>query len=110
MKKRTKGSEYDVPELTARQIAEMRPAREVRPSFVAAYERTRGRPPKAERKIAVTLRLDREVVEALRATGPGWQTRTNAMLAKWARKPVKRPLKKSPLSASRGSRRIRPLT
>lgn len=92
MKKRTKDSDYDVPELTARQIKEMRPAREVRPGFVAAYERARGRPPKSVRKVSVTLRLDADIVDALRASGPGWQTRTNDMLAKLARKPLaKRP-------------------
>lgn len=91
MKKRTKDDDYDVPELTARQIAEMRPAREVHPELVAAYERSRGRPPKEKKKVPITLRLDPEVVKALRATGPGWQTRTNALLAKWAKKrPTKR--------------------
>lgn len=91
MRKRTKKHEYDVPELTTREIAGMRPAREVRPDFVAAYERSRGRPPKAKTKVPVTLRLDPEVVIALRASGPGWQTRTNDLLAKWAKKrPAKR--------------------
>jgi uncharacterized protein (DUF4415 family) len=91
MKKRTKDSDYDVLELTAREIAGMRPAREVRPGFVAAYARMRGRPLKAVKKVSVTLRLDSEVAKALRASGPGWQTRTNELLAKWAkRQPAKR--------------------
>ena len=90
MTKRKK-DEYDLPELTAKMFKRMRPAREVRPDFVAAYERTRGRPPKAKTKIPVTLRLDPDVVIALRASGPGWQTRTNDLLAKWAKKrPAKR--------------------
>jgi uncharacterized protein (DUF4415 family) len=42
--------------------------------------RRRGRPPKAEPKISVTLRLDRDVVERFRAIGAGWQTRINAVL------------------------------
>ena len=91
MKRRTKGSDYDVPELSARDIAAMRPAREVRPGFVAAYVRTRGRPPKAVKKVSVTLRLDSEVAKALRATGPGWQTRTNELLAKWAKRQQTKP-------------------
>jgi uncharacterized protein (DUF4415 family) len=41
-----------------------------------------GRPQKADRKIPVTLRLDRDVVERFKATGPGWQTRINAALKK----------------------------
>ena len=42
----------------------------------------RGRPPKpeAERKELVSLRLSRDVVEWLRATGPGWQTRIEDLL------------------------------
>jgi uncharacterized protein (DUF4415 family) len=43
----------------------------------------RGRPKLETPKRQVTLRLDAEVVEGLRATGPGWQTRANAALAAW---------------------------
>ncbi|NOT39382.1 MAG: hypothetical protein HOP13_02710 [Alphaproteobacteria bacterium] len=68
---RKRKSNYDVPELTARDFKRMRPAREVYPGLVEAYERTRGRPRKAATKVAVTLRLDREVVAALRASGAG---------------------------------------
>ncbi|MGO9744563.1 MAG: BrnA antitoxin family protein [Roseiarcus sp.] len=39
-----------------------------------------GRPSKQDPKISVTLRLDRDVVERFRSTGPGWQTRINAAL------------------------------
>ena len=42
----------------------------------------RGRPKSAAPKRLVSLRLDPEVVERLRATGPGWQTRANAVLRK----------------------------
>jgi len=41
-----------------------------------------GRPQSADRKVSVTLRLDRDVVERFKATGPGWQTRINAALRK----------------------------
>ncbi len=40
----------------------------------------RGRPKAASPKVQVTLRLDAGVVENLRATGPGWQTRANDIL------------------------------
>jgi uncharacterized protein (DUF4415 family) len=43
----------------------------------------RGGPKLALPKRQVTLRLDAEVVEGLRATGPGWQTRANTALAEW---------------------------
>jgi uncharacterized protein (DUF4415 family) len=46
----------------------------------------RGRPPAAAPKQQVTLRLDREVIARLRATGPGWQTRTNEALKRWLRR------------------------
>jgi len=31
----------------------------------------------------VSLRLDQDVVDGLRATGPGWQGRVNAALKEW---------------------------
>jgi uncharacterized protein (DUF4415 family) len=47
----------------------------------------RGRGPQVSpTKIPVTIRLSRDVVEALKATGDGWQTRADEML----RRAVKR--------------------
>ncbi len=43
-----------------------------------------GRPPKSDRKVSVTLRLDRDIVERFKATGPGWQTRINSALKKFS--------------------------
>lgn len=40
----------------------------------------RGRPKAAVTKEAVKLRLDADLLAALRATGDGWQTRINDML------------------------------
>jgi uncharacterized protein (DUF4415 family) len=42
----------------------------------------RGRPPLDFPKKLVSLRLDRDVIEAFRAGGPGWQSRINAALRK----------------------------
>ena len=57
---------------------------------VANLRRTRG-PNKKPAKEQVAIRLDQEVVGALRASGPGWQTRVNAALKEWlASQPVKR--------------------
>ena len=42
----------------------------------------RGRPPLANPKQAVKLRLDADVLAAYRMTGEGWQTRINADLRK----------------------------
>jgi uncharacterized protein (DUF4415 family) len=44
-----------------------------------------GRPRKAAPKEAVSLRLDPDVLEHFRASGPGWQSRINAALRKMAR-------------------------
>lgn len=51
------------------------------PEQIAA--RKPGRPTgsvKADAKIATNLRLDPDVLEALKATGRGWQTRVNELL------------------------------
>lgn len=41
-----------------------------------------GRPKSDQPKQQVTLRLDQAVLDAFRATGPGWQSRINAQLRK----------------------------
>jgi uncharacterized protein (DUF4415 family) len=43
-----------------------------------------GRPLGSGTKAQVTLRLDLEVIETLKSTGPGWQTRANEVLLNWA--------------------------
>ena len=40
----------------------------------------RGRPPLARPKAALTMRVDADVLDAFKASGPGWQTRINALL------------------------------
>ena len=72
----------DNPELTEAQFAAMRPAREVLPGVVADHaRRTRG-PQKRPTKELISLRLDRDVVEALRASCEGWQSRAGELLRK----------------------------
>lgn len=46
----------------------------------AAQARKRGRPHVISPKAQVTLRLDSDLLEALRSSGPGWQTRVNDQL------------------------------
>jgi uncharacterized protein (DUF4415 family) len=76
----------DNPQLTDEQLANLRPASEVLPPEL--YARLTARRPgqrgaqKAPTKVAVTLRLDPEVVAAFKADGPGWQTRINQALKK----------------------------
>ena len=77
----------DNPEITAEQFARMRPAAEVLPPVLyAALTRPRGRPRADVTKVPVTIRLDRDVVEAFKATGDGWQTRMNDTLKRAARR------------------------
>lgn len=72
----------DNPEWTEADFAAARPAAAVLgQDVVNALTRRRGRQ-KAPVKEAVSLRLDAEVVAVLRASGPGWQSRANAMLRK----------------------------
>jgi len=72
----------DNPEWTDDMFAQARPAAEVlEPQTMHALIRRRG-PQRAPLKESVNLRLDAEVVAALRASGRGWQSRVNAMLRK----------------------------
>jgi uncharacterized protein (DUF4415 family) len=78
----------DSPELTeadfaaAVRVRDMPPdqlARMVPPEAARAELRRRG-PQKAPRKAQITMRVDHDVAERLRAMGKGWQTRANDML------------------------------
>ena len=73
----------EVRELTTADFRAMRPLAEVVPEL-AELLRKRGErgPQKTPTKQQVTLRLDRDVVERFRATGPGWQGRMNDVLRK----------------------------
>jgi len=46
----------------------------------AKITRGRGRPPLAVKRPTLNMRVDAEVLEAFKATGPGWQTRINSLL------------------------------
>jgi uncharacterized protein (DUF4415 family) len=43
----------------------------------------KGGPQKAPAKVLVSMRLSRDVVEGLRATGAGWQVRADEILRAW---------------------------
>jgi uncharacterized protein (DUF4415 family) len=72
----------EVRELTAEDFKDFRPSSDF-PELVEAFERARGQrgPQKAPVKDRVGLRLDHDVVEHFRATGRGWQSRINDILA-----------------------------
>jgi uncharacterized protein (DUF4415 family) len=78
----------DSPELTAEELAAMRPSREVLPpeffTGMAELRRARGRPPVEHPRKLVSIRLDQDVLDKFKATGKGWQSRINAELRKVA--------------------------
>lgn len=49
---------------------------------IEVVKRTRG-PGRNPSKTQVAIRLDRDVIEAFKADGQGWQTRMNAALRQW---------------------------
>ena len=64
----------DTMEITAEMAAQMQPLR--RP----------GRPKVEQPKVPVTMRVDADVLEALKASGTGWQTRVNQVLREAVRR------------------------
>lgn len=55
------------------------------PEWEASFAKVKvkpGRPKSKNPKISTTLRLDPDLLDALRATGKGWQSRANELLRK----------------------------
>jgi uncharacterized protein (DUF4415 family) len=72
----------DNPEWTARDFKRAKPFTDIFPTL-AKSRRVRGSQIRPT-KVAVSLRLTREVVERFKASGPGWQTRMDEALKKAA--------------------------
>ncbi len=74
----------DTFEWTDEDFANARPAAEMMPKeMLDAFRERRVRgPQKAATKEMIAVRLDRDLVERLRSTGPGWQRRINDTLRK----------------------------
>jgi uncharacterized protein (DUF4415 family) len=49
---------------------------------IETYRRSRGRP-RGSNKEQVAIRFDKDVLDGLRATGKGWQTRVNEVMREW---------------------------
>jgi uncharacterized protein (DUF4415 family) len=80
-----KALDDDSPLLTKQDFTRARPATEVLPALIgekAANElfRGRGRPAGEHEKVSTTVRLDKDVLDAFKAEGRGWQTRINQTL------------------------------
>lgn len=75
-------TEGEVRELTAEDVARLRPAKEFLPASLLTKLKSRG-PQRAPTKERITIRLSPEVVRRFRATGDGWQARLDAALKDW---------------------------
>jgi len=70
------------PEWTEADFAAAKGPESLPPAMLAAFPNTKaggGRPPGSNKR-AVSIRLDKDVLEKFRATGPGWQSRINEAL------------------------------
>ena len=74
-------SDPDAPEATDEQLAQSKPFSEAFPALADAMRKNVGGRPRLDNpKVAVSLRLDQEIVARFKASGPGWQTRMNDAL------------------------------
>ncbi|MBJ7443320.1 MAG: BrnA antitoxin family protein [Sphingobium sp.] len=67
------------PEWTDEDFARAVPFDQAPAHIRAAFSKAGGRP-RGSNKEQVALRIDKDVLARFRATGPGWQTRINAIL------------------------------
>lgn len=74
-------SDPDAPEATDAQLSRAKPFGEAFPALAENMRKNVGGRPKSENpKVAVSLRLDKEIIARFKAGGPGWQTRMNKAL------------------------------
>lgn len=73
----------EVRELTEEDLKAFKPAASVLPKELLAVLPRRGRPPLANRKKHISIRLSDDVLATFRATGPGWQSRMDNALRDW---------------------------
>jgi len=79
----------EVRELTAEDIAQMRPAKEalspeLYKKLISMNKRAGVRGPNRQpTKVQIAIRFDADVLAALRSTGKGWQTRVNDTMREW---------------------------
>jgi uncharacterized protein (DUF4415 family) len=72
----------DIPEMTKADFAAARSLKAEMPDVVQAMSRGRRQPKLANPKQRVSLRLDPKIIAAYKATGVGWQSRINDILAR----------------------------
>lgn len=73
----------ETPEATDEELAQSQPFAAAFPEMAKKFEAEiarRGRPPLDNPKVPVSIRLDRDLVDRLKADGKGWQSRANVLL------------------------------
>jgi uncharacterized protein (DUF4415 family) len=71
----------DSPALTKAELAQAKPFAEVFPELAQKMAKNLGgRPPLAQPKRAISIRLDQDVIDKFKASGQGWQSRMNDVL------------------------------
>jgi len=76
----------EVRELTAEDFKNAVPFSQLPLSLQKMLSSRKRGPQKAPTKELISIRLSRDVVERLRASGPGWQSRVDTMLRKWLKR------------------------
>ncbi len=74
----------DAPEWSESDFKKAKRLSDMPAEFQQAIRRARG-PQKSPTKIQTTIRFDQDVLEGLKATGRGWQTRVNDAMREWLR-------------------------
>lgn len=88
MRKRPTRPDDENPEWTREMVRNARPLAEALPELAEQMRRYQGQRglQKKPTKELISLRVDRDVAEALRSSGQGWQTRANGALRAYAAK------------------------
>ncbi|GGD02209.1 BrnA antitoxin family protein [Aureimonas glaciei] len=73
----------DSPELTEEELAQAKPMAEAMPELYARLVAAQAALDLQAAKPKVSVDLDGDLVERMRATGPGWESRANDALRRW---------------------------
>jgi len=76
----------DNPEWTAEKFARSIRFKDLPESLQRTLSSAKRGPQKAPTKVLVSMRLSRDVVDGLRATGAGWQVRADEALRAWVKR------------------------
>ena len=73
-------SDPDNPEWTEADFKKARPFAEMFPELAESIKRSRGRPALERPRKQISIRLDPDVIDKFKATGPKWQSKINEVL------------------------------